>query len=42
MKITKYSKALLKDAIKIAYKDIDSIQEKNLIELVDSLEISKQ
>lgn len=41
MKLTYHYKKLLKDAVKIAYADIDVIEEKNLLEIIDSLEVKK-
>lgn len=40
--VTNYYKTLLKEAVKIAYKDSDTMTEYNLIKLIDSFEVQKK
>lgn len=40
MKLSRYYKKLLTNAVKIAYEDSDTIEERNLINLIDKLEVN--
>lgn len=41
MKLTRHYKKLLKDAVKLAYQDIDVDEERKLLEVIDSLKVEK-
>lgn len=41
MTLTRYYKRLLKNAVKIAYQNNDTLQELKLLKIIDSLEVQK-